>query len=510
MLRKKILAVAVSALIACTVVACGSNNSSNQEEQPTKTPVVSKEEGTASPSKQDKPATVSMMTLSAELTNDSPVLKWIQDATNVAVEVSHAAGDYNEGLALVMAGGDLPDIVVINDVSQANSYGSQGALLDFNEHLDRMPNLKAFWDKYPDLKRRATTPDGKIYIAINEGLGYSNQMVWMYRPDVLEKHNLQVPTTWDELHIVLQSLKKEYPDSYPLIFRFGLESVELTMAPSFGTYYKVYPDLQTGEVKFAPVTENFRHLLENLNTFYKEKLINTDFLSITTDQWVEMMTTGKSFFTVDYIGRIQSLSEAMMEEGAELRMMPPPAGPNSTGYNPFTNYMTGGFTVAKNSKNLEAALHYIDFLYSEAGTELVSWGIEGETFTVKDGRKVLTAAKDHLELAKVTGQTAFGVYGLLDEKAPQSFISEKFKVSYDEAPKYQYPTNVVPPNFKNEELETISIVYEQIIKHKDTNEAKFIIGERPFSEWDAYVQEVQNLGLQQVLDLYKLGWDRQK
>ncbi|WP_167859692.1 hypothetical protein [Paenibacillus cymbidii] len=89
-------------------------------------------------------------------------------------------------------------------------------MLEFNTVIDKMPNLKKFWEKNPDAKRRATSPEGKTYMAINDGLGYSNQQIWMYR---------------------------------------------------------MYQDLDTGEVKYGQVTSQYKKMIEYLNKFNKENLL---------------------------------------------------------------------------------------------------------------------------------------------------------------------------------------------------------------------------------------------
>jgi putative aldouronate transport system substrate-binding protein len=68
---------------------------------------------------------------------------------------------------------------------------------------------------------------------------------------------------------------------------------------------------------------------------------------------------------------------------------------------------------------------------------------------------------------------------------------------------------VLPPAFTDSEQEVIATTYQQIIKEVDANLSKFILGDRPLSDWDQYVAEIQKLGLQKVLDIYKAGWERE-
>ncbi|MBO9608017.1 MAG: extracellular solute-binding protein, partial [Paenibacillaceae bacterium] len=464
----------------------------------------------AAKAKLDAPATVGMLTKDANLKNEQlPIFKWLKDATNITIKPTVPAGTYKDALAVAMASGELPDIVYIDGEALAIKYGEQGALLDLGKHLDKMPNLKAFWERNPELKKRGTGATGETYFAVHDGAGYGNQHAWMYRDEVFKAQSITPPKTWDELYAALKKLKAAYPDSYPLTTRDGLGKVK-SMASMFGSAPDVYRDA-SGTVKFGPVEDGFKKLIEYYNTFYKEKLVNTDFLSATVQQWQEMMTTNKGFVTLDYVGRAELLDAAIPGGTGGKRsftIMAPPAGPNGKSLLVNGDYMLGGFTVFSKSKNLDATLHLIDYLYSDAGKELVSWGVEGQSYQVAGGKKKMNGANTQ-ENKTTYGIMTFGSYGRFDKEAGLSLTADIYKPDYEEALKYKTPEIVLPPAFTGGEQEIISTTYQQILKDVDANLAKFIMGDRPLSEWNQYVAEIQKLGLQKVLDVYKAAWDRQ-
>ena len=514
-IQKRGMLTASMLIVLCMIfVAC--STSSPPAPSPSSSPPASPD--TSSPNvveenksglKLPEPVTVSLMTNAAEFNNDLPVYQNIFEATNIRIDGQYPAGDYVASLALAMAGGDIPDIIFINDNKLPKKYGSQGALVDFNEYLDQMPNLKAFWEERPDLKERATNYDGKTYQTIVDGLSYSNHLVWMYRKDIFEKHNIPVPSTWDELYEVLKTLKELYPDSQPLTFRDKFATIDHRMLPSFGIVRNANYRLGTEELIFGQVQDEYRDMLGYLNRFYTERLMNQDFLSITVQQWSEVMTTDRAFITVDYIGRMQTLTEAMQTEGAQLSMMPPPAGSNGPAYVANMTYMPGGFTVFKNSPNLDAALHYVDFMFSDEGSEIVSWGKQGETWDIVDGRKQITVGVDTLSLRQETGIGGFGSYGKFDSEATMSLLPQEYVPYYEEVLEYIYPEERVP-SFNEIDTERLVILEDQLTKHRETAVSRFIIGDRSLSEWDQYVQEMERLGLSEVMDLYKKAFESMK
>lgn len=349
-------------------------------------------------------------------------------------------------------------------------------------------------------------------IAPNFGIGETNRMLWLYRQDVFEEHGLAIPTTYDELYEVSKELKSIYPDSYPFAFRGGLPKLR-NLAPNFETNFEYYYNWDAEEWRFGPIEDNYKVMIEYLNTFYKERLIPQDFLSLDVTQWQQLISTEKAFITQDYIGRIDMFNLPLREEieGFNLINMPPPIGlPGGKQQDFSAHFLNAGYSVASTSKNIEAALGYIDWAFSEEGRDTLSWGIEGESFVIENGKRqfvpeLATGSVDNLRAE--TGLSLFGTYALFDYDAHMSLFSEEVVKAYEEDPQYDAPLVPEPP-FTEAEQEILSIQGEAILKHRDENISKFIIGERPLSQWDDYVQEMNNLGLQNMVDMYSKAYKR--
>lgn len=457
----------------------------------------------------EKPATIRMFTQSAQswpYKEDWPIWKWIEEETNITVKGEIPTGNYNDTLALNIASGDIQDVMYMT-TSLANKYGSEGVLLDLSKHLDEMPNLKAFLDESPETKAMITGPDGEIFNTLFYGSGITNWMIWFAREDILSEHGLEMPATWDELYEVSKRLKEIYPDSYPFIFRHGLGNLR-NFAPTFNTHIDFFPDPETGEVRYGPTEDAFKEMITYLNTFYKEGLIPPDWLSMDVKVWNQAMTTAKSFITVQYVAQLEIINNQLQD--GRLVFMVPPAGPGGANYIPNTNYTSGGYSVFSQTKNLDTALKFIDFMYSDRGMEIASWGKEGETYTVENGeRQFLPEFKEFSDLRRNVGFMTDGSYGKFDTDAMLKLIREDERYSYEDAPKYAYPVQVVKPNFRPDEMEEFQLLSSRINKHYEENMAKFIMGNRSLDEWDSYVKEAEALGIERLAELHQLGWDRQ-
>ena len=509
---RKVKLLSVAALTMMVMTACSSTNEQTNPTGQNENTGGETQEVTSSTASyySEEPTSIRLFTSSAQswpFNKEWPVWEWIQEETNITVNGEIQTGNYEDTLALNIASGDLQDVIYVPS-HLTNRYGSEGVFLDLAEHMDKMPNVQKYLDDNPHIKSRITAPGGEIYHIALDGAGITNQMIMFYREDIFQKHNLTPPTTWDELYTVSQELKQLYPDSFPFIYRHGLKNLA-DFSPAFSSNRSYYPDPETGDVSYGPIEENFKDLISYLNKFYEEGLNPPDFLSMDAKTWTQAMITNKSFITVQYIGQMEIINNQLTE--GNLKFLPPPAGTGGKQYAADTNMEFHGYSVYSKSKNIDAALKFLDFMYSEEGSDVLSWGKENETYTMENGaRKFNAEFTEFTDLRKNIGIMTPGTYGLFDTDALISMINEKERYVYEEAPKYAFPVQIVTPNFTPEELDRFSLVNESISKHFEENMAKFIMGDRSLDQWDQYVNEVKNLGVEEMITLHQTAWDRQK
>ncbi|MBB6635006.1 extracellular solute-binding protein [Cohnella thailandensis] len=444
------------------------------------------------------------------------IYDFIKEKTGVTLDVQLPAGNLLEdALSLTIASGDMPDLMWTQSKAVADKFGQQGALVNILDYVDKMPNFKAWMEKYPTETQNVLSSDGKMYVFPNEGLGESNRRTWMYREDVFKKLGLSTPNTWDELYDTLTKLKAEYPDSYPLTFRNGLRYFYdfgagfNVPAPVEATKPSVYLDSASGEWKYAAVQDEFKTMLTYFNKFYKDGLIPKDFLTIDTKMWQDIVSTDRAFITLDYIGRIDFYNSALRKDNPEFTMafMAPPAGwAGGPQKNAFTATMEEGFMISSKTKKVDDIVKFIDFFYSEEGRDLVSWGKEGDTAS---GKSYLEKYADITDLRKKTGLSTDGTYTWYDFDTHISVSSPELQDAYKQAPQYDGEKQASLA-FTPEEQQILSTKGDSLNGHRDENFAKFIIGTRSFDEWDKFVEEQKKLGYEEILGIYKTADERAK
>lgn len=506
MKREKKIGVVGAILVASMLAGCSNNGGANVNGTGTDAPSASPESTETASAPE---ATLRLLTDFKDTYPPKPdwaVWKWVKEETNITIEQETWTGP--ESLALAIASGDMPDLFTVFP-GDAQKYGPQGAFLDLSEHMDKMPNLKKFLDAKPEVAQRMTSPGGEMYHVLNDGTGAGNLMVWFYRDDVFAKHNLQPPTTWDELYETAKTLKGLYPDSYPFSFRHGVGTLH-AFGPQFGVYPYMYEAPDTGKIKYGVTDPAFKVMVEYLNKFYQEKLIPQDWLSMDYKAWTQQVVTDKTFMTIQYIGQIEIMN-SQLQNDAHLKFMAPPLGYGDKAYIQRADYENYGIAVSSKTKNLDAALRYIDFIYSDKGKDILSWGKEGETYTIEDGkRKFLPQYKEPNDLRKELGIMTSAAYGVADFEASLSLSNENEQHSFTEAMKYQFPTMNLAPLLTEEERNGITAIEEQLNKYYESSVAKFIIGETPMSQWDGFLDELNKIGAQKIMDTYQVALERLK
>lgn len=109
-------------------------------------------------------------------------------------------GDYKKQLSVAIAGGSLPDIIMIDNPDHA-AFASMGIFADVTDKMNA-------WDgkeKYFEGPMKSTMLDGKCY-----GIPFtSNCLALFYNKKMLSDAGVEVPKTWDELKTAAKALTKD-------------------------------------------------------------------------------------------------------------------------------------------------------------------------------------------------------------------------------------------------------------------------------------------------------------
>ncbi len=471
-----------------------------------------------------EPVTISMLTSSHAswpFQEDWQVLDIIREYTNVSFQVNAVDTEgFQEKLNLTMSGGDLPDLIYLTGNAAVQQYGPQGAFVNILDYMDQMPHFKAWYEENTAYALNFLSADGGLYQFPEQGVDETNRRGWLYRKDIFDAQELSLPTTQEEFYEVLVALKKAYPDSYPLAFRsFAGQLNQLNMiAPSWGTSFMDSADNRffgydesTGTWTFGPTSEEFRELVTFYHRLYEEELLLPNFLTIDTKGWQDVMANSDSFITIDYLSRIDFFNNAMRESEPDFTMAymaPPSFGENGVNKFAFSAKGVYGFVVSSRTKQLDKVLAYVDWMYSDEGKELLTWGRPGELYEeAADGTRTWKEFTTAAEMKQATGFETFGFYQLYDFDGELSTFTDECRAATMEARKHDLPQQPILA-FNEAEKEVFDTVGTNIQTAVNEQLSKFLLGERSLDEWDAYVSEIEALGLNQLKAIHESAYAR--
>ena len=456
------------------------------------------------------------------------VWEYIEESIGGTINVNAVpSSDFGTKFSLTMAAPDsLPDVFGFQGKPGTFAdYCEQGAFLPLDDYEEFLPDYNKFWDSLPEdeqwMRDTRRAADGKVYFAPIYGMERAtNLRGWLYRKDIFDKHGLKTPETIDELYTVSKKLKELYPDSFPFCMRSGLNNISVigsSFKPNFhtGAYY----DFEKEKWCYG-VTESevMLEIVTFLNKMVNEKLIPADFITINTSSWQELVTTDRGFIMPEYQVRIDFFNNIARAQKPEytIAAMMPPKSTNGIGVNMLNKYNNDpmGFGVPNtgDAASIANAMRYLNWFYSDEGCELISWGKEGETYEVVDGKKqyILPNEGDNAKL--LYGFQTIGAYLRVDPESIDASISEEQAATTDFLLEYTYP-ELDPTSYmqlSSAESQQLSDLNTSVTTMVQENLTKFIIGQRPLTEWDKFQEELAAQPIDEILAIYDNAYQNYK
>ncbi|OXM85450.1 extracellular solute-binding protein [Paenibacillus rigui] len=461
---------------------------------------------------------------------NSPIQQEIAKRTGfklmyAAVPVSN----YNDKKKTLLTTQNVPDIMQI-DKQDVNEFSSTGAFLPLMDYMNKglMPNFKKLWDQNPDLVR--LTVDGQLYgfpaIARDEA---KNGFGPVIRMDLLQKHGLPVPRSFDELLGTLARLKELYPDSVPWSVRKGTSQLLAASSYMLGSGYNagngIYFDKDKGQYVYGPASREFKNVLSFLNKAYTSGLLDPDYAILTQQQWTEKLTGGESFFFIDNSGFGLNFTRALRQKHLEafFQVMPIPEyaeGKSRARFymNTFSGKM---FAISSKVQDPESIVKLMDWMYSEEAFRLMNFGIEGLHYTL-DGSDRPVYKKEFVETFIHSQPTPY--YALYSElgccqlsftpyysNTMSQFQIERMTGTWDELneqywnivasdPAYE-PLAMEPP-LTSREAARVRDINTLLNDRLDKEFDKFIMGLKPLQEYDQVIRQARELGAGELEDIY--------
>ena len=428
---------------------------------------------------------------------------------------------YGEAKALMFASGEYADMLVAPSLtgSEIIRYGEEGVLIPLEDLLAQYaPNYTALMEKYPDIEGRITAPDGHIYalaaiIAVNAA---RTEKIWC-NTAWLEANNLAVPTTFEELETVLRAFKSYDANGNGEADEIPLAAADLafyldTMAGMFGLQYQFGQEMNLSEdgttLTCWLTSDNFKSLLEWSNKMYTEGLLDPD-----------MFTQEYSEFNAKMSGQMMGIFFNQADDAFDstnFQGIAPMAGMSEKQYvqsGPVGRDM-GTFAITCDCENPEAAIRWIDYLFSDEGSYLMRYGIEGKTWT-RDENGYPVYVDGILNNPNGSGPTIAqftiwpggGSPQYLNDNNCIAVCSPTTQAAQAALDPYMDYTLYAEPLFDAETNERLQILDNDITTYMKSSAAQFIKGEKSFDEWADYCATLEKMGMAEWVSIYQAKLD---
>lgn len=441
--------------------------------------------------------------------------KWVKklgELTNTELDIKlipHA--DIKPKIALMFAGGNVPDVLHTIQGMYPVSTDMLGAVkggvfLPLDDLLQQYaPDLlKAI----PEEAWNEVRYDGKIY-AIPEYLSIQSRRATFIRKDLLDATGLPVPKTVDEYLDVMRAMKKNGVE-HPFAFREKFAYSDFI----FGAYdvmpYSTMFEKIGDEVvpKFFKV-EAMKKALQAYKTMYDEGLIAKDFASVDGNRWTNEINAGKSGIwnhNANLMTTWVNTTKAA-NPNAVVTMIPSPVGDDGKGGMMKYSY-TGNLTYINSNVGEEKAaaiLKLLNFMMTDEGDRFFNFGIEGDTYTLKDGnveyKQPVTAEETYEEqfrssILRMVEDTALN-RTLLATTEPgrqvvelfDSVVTKEGREGISFLPELEASGKYSDAGLKFSDMPPI------ILNHM----LKMIYGKEPISDWPKVLEEWRSKGGNEII-----------
>ena len=530
-----LIIVAVLLVMGCTPATPtqGSNDPAAATEKaadPTKAPDASVDGEEAEEPEAFDPVTISMLTVRwghmDDKFKDNSFFKALEERTNITIDwqVQYST-DWEEQKSIMFASRNLPDTIFgsngFTDMDYANN-------LDFFIPLDdlidsHMPNLqKAFADN-DDFRRICVFDDGHIY-TLPKNLPCRPEVTqqWFINQIWLDNVGMEMPTTLDELTAVLRAFKEQDangngdPNDEIPTTRSGFGGI-YSFLTQFGVIDSAeYKGNDNGAFFFEATSEEYKTGIKWLHELYKEGILDNE--CITQDS--TMFNAKVKNPDIPIVGYIYCWTPDSEVPDFYDQYVPIPAQIMPDG----NQYVAGlksidrrEFAVTTFCENPEAAVRWADEFYTNVASIENFWGPIG------DG---------------VIRENADGTYEVMSPPEGVSMDSHAWNMTQrDFGPKYttkEFESKVIIPDsisdgqklglakaldpyvvkifplvmYTLSELEELPMLTTDIKSYVETTGAKWITQGGVDEEWGAYVQQLEAMGLQDLINIRQAALDR--
>lgn len=340
-------------------------------------------------------------------TPDNKIYKLIKEKTGASFKFEFLAGDIDQKLGVMIAGGDYPDMMTDNQKLKA-----AGAFIPLEDLIEEhAPNLKKHYEKYWNMMRDPndnhiyTLPNYGVYNADPDSTWYSGPAFWIQK-DVLAEAGYPRVKTLDQYFDLIKEYKEKHPDidGTPTIgfeiLNYDWRNWGLFNAPQ---HLIGHPNdggvvVKDGVAEIFADKDYAKRYYQKLNEMNAAGVVDKETFTQNYDQYMAKISSGAVLGMFDQHWNFQSAEDALTTQKRFERQyvgLPLVYDESIRDHykdRPALNLDNGfGITVNASEEQAIRILKLLDTLIQEDWQKIFTWGIEGEDYIVnEEGRFMKT------------------------------------------------------------------------------------------------------------------------
>ena len=548
---KKILALILALTMILSMAACGASNT----EEPKATdpaPVETTANKPTEPVVQEPKTNAERYPLKSDKTFDivagndifgddgaTLVTDAMQKATGVDVDWSYMTA---EQIQLALTGKDLPDAIFlyasIMDKATMYEYGQGGYFVNFMDYLDIMPNFSAVIKANPEALKVVQNEDGSVYCLPTltvTSTGFNNLL--FYRTDMMKEIGWEkAPATTDEFIQYVKDLQDHYGKDDPDFIavnayagnRMGWSTKRIMsyFFPSFGELLLTEMTVDSnGKVVLGAATEQYKHLMEFMNELWESGAFNTNIYS-------QDASASQALAAGNHVAIVTDHNGHTADGYANMSVLAPLTSEYQTTphwYKAPSCSWGRINAISTQCEDIETMVKWFDAWYAPVSDPLnaegtlygiTPWlGEIGVDHSLDDATGIYAElAHEGIEMGKFLASESFqtALYsgyegGLFPySSAPVNGVGVKGQGTINNLwPYAETPFDLTTLVLTQDETDTYNDAWTDINAYIAETTAKFISGEADVETgWDAYIKDLEKMGLQDVIDVYQAAYDR--
>lgn len=459
--------------------------------------------------------------------NDIPGYRVAKERTGVTIDWT-TVSDFATQFPLMIASGDWADSVLCYQWELPMSVGAYidgDIMMDLTDIItEYCPNYMRARTEDEDIARRTMSDDGQLqaFYTIKK---YHDQPImqpsWLGLTTRLDWYNEfgQELDTFDKFHDYLVYIKETYNPQIPYAMDAnGLSTFLLTGFDVNSEWIVV-----DGEVRWSPVTEDFRDYVVTMRQWYGEGLFEKNFYGESrwpASMYDEIVGGQMGVFSTlyDMYGTTEAMSDdpdftlvglpSPLREGADTRKVAYAGCPGH-------RMEDGTSAIFTTCEKPEILAQFLDFFYSDEGSLLANYGVEGLSYIMVDGvpefTDAVTDAPDGVSARmawnQYTAENMTRIYDWgrdLNKTMSESGYQAMEAWDSNWVDLYSYPT----VTRTTEESELYGETMPDIETFFNENVIKYIAGIEDMATYDDYVQKMWDMGLQNAVDVQQTAYER--